>query len=98
MAGEADSIEVVDNPKERRYEAHVDGAVAGYVFYHRRDGEIVVIHTEVLEEFEGRGVGSRLVSGALDDIRVQGLSVVPMCPFTRGYIERHPEYADLVAA
>jgi predicted GNAT family acetyltransferase len=97
MAAEVSDIEVVDNPEQRRYEALVDGEIAGYVFYHRRDDAVVVVHTEVADEFEGRGVGSRLVAAALDDIRSQGLSVVPVCPFTRGYIERHPEYADLVA-
>jgi predicted GNAT family acetyltransferase len=43
------------------------------------------------------GLGSRLVRAALDDVRSQGGRVVPLCPFVRGWIERHPDYADLVA-
>lgn len=89
---------VQDNPAKRRYEAIVDGEVAGYVFYQEREGELVLIHTEVAEEFEGQGIGSRLAAGTLDDIRARGLRIVPLCPFIKGYIERHPDYADLVAA
>ena len=59
---------------------------------------IVLVHTEVDEELEGTGVGSRLVRGTLDDIRSRGLGVVPVCPFVRSFIGRHHEYADLVVA
>ena len=91
-------IQVVDNPAQRRYEALVDGEVAGYVFYQQGEGELVLIHTEVEEAFEGQGVGSRLAAGTLDDVRARGLRIVPVCPFIKSYIERHPEYADIVAA
>lgn len=91
-------IQVGDNPAKRRYEVLVDGAVAGYVFYQQREDALVLIHTEVGEEFEGKGVGSRLAAGTLDDVRARGLRIVPVCPFIKSYIERHPEYADLVAA
>jgi predicted GNAT family acetyltransferase len=56
----------------------------------------VLVHTEVAPSAEGAGVGSRLVRGALDDVRARGLRVAPLCPFVREYIRRHPEYADLV--
>jgi predicted GNAT family acetyltransferase len=95
---EGPEVQVADNPAEARYEALVDGKLAGAVFYRERPGKLVLIHTEVAEEFEGRGVGGRLVAGALDDIRERGLSVTPLCPFASAYIERHPEYADLIAA
>jgi predicted GNAT family acetyltransferase len=91
-------IEVADNPDRRRYEARVGGDVAGYVFYQVRPDRLVLVHTEVEEEFEGQGVGGRLVAGTLDDVRRRGLSVTVLCPFAAAYIERHPEYADLVAA
>lgn len=87
---------VRDNPRERRYEALVDGRVAGVVFYRERDDAIVLVHTEVAPEFEGQGIGGRLVAGTLDDIRSRGLQIVPRCPFVRSYLARHPEYADLV--
>ena len=87
-----------DNPDRRRFEAVVDGEVAGIVFYQERDGALVLVHTEVADEFEGQGIGSRLAAGTLDEARARGVSVIPMCPFIRGYIERHPEYADLVSS
>ena len=90
-------IRVADNPEKRRYEALVDGAIAGCVFYQQREGELALVHTEVADEFEGQGVGSRLAAGTLDDIRARGLRIRPLCPFIAGYIERHPEYRDLVA-
>jgi uncharacterized protein len=89
---------VRDNPDELRYEVLVDGQVAGLLFYRAREGELVLVHTEVADEFEGQGIGSRLVAGALDDIRARGLRIVPICPFVKGYLGRHPEYTDLIAA
>jgi predicted GNAT family acetyltransferase len=96
MTGEP--VEVVDNPDEQRFEARVGGGLAGLLYYRERPGRLVLVHTEVAEEFEGHGVGGRLVAGALDDIRERGLTVTTLCPFAAGYVEKHPEYADLVAA
>ena len=59
-------------------------------------GAAVLVHTEIAPSVEGEGLGSTLVAGALDDIRARGLEVVPLCPFASAFIERHPEYADLV--
>ena len=90
-------IEVVDNPDEHRYEARdADGAVLGFSAY-RRSGETVVFtHTEVDDDQEGKGVGSVLVRGALDDVRRAGRKIRPLCPFVKAYVDRHEEYADLV--
>jgi predicted GNAT family acetyltransferase len=90
-------IEITDNPEQHRFEAHLDGAVAGHVSY-RRDGDrITLVHTEVGEEFEGQGVGSRLARGVLDRLRDEGVVVVPACEFIAGWIDKHPDYEDLVA-
>ena len=89
--------EVVDVPEERRYELRSGDRLIGFSSYRRRDGAIVFMHTTVDESEAGHGFGSRLAAAALDDARRQGLEVVPQCPFIAGYIERHPEYADLVA-
>jgi predicted GNAT family acetyltransferase len=91
-------VTVQDNPAKSRYEASDDtGVVAGFAQYTMRDGTLVFTHTEVDDAFEGRGVGSALARGALDDVRERGLPVRPDCEFIRGYIEKHEEYADLVA-
>jgi uncharacterized protein len=88
--------EVRDNPEAQRYEVTVDGELAGYAAYRSHAGLIAFMHTEVGEAFEGRGVGSTLVSTALDDARRRGLEVLPFCPFVNSYLQRHREYVDLV--
>ena len=90
------SIEVHDNSDESRYEALLDGQPVGFAYYRTEPGRVVFTHTEVRAEAEGKGVGSVLVRSALDDVRRRGLSVIPLCPFVRSYIARHPEYDDLV--
>jgi uncharacterized protein len=90
---------VVDVPERRRYEAldvEADDRLAGFAEYIHTDSLITFTHTEVQPAYEGQGVGSTLVRAALDDARSRGLSVLPVCPFFRGWIQLHPEYADLV--
>ena len=87
---------VRDNPGALRYELVVDGDVAGEIRYRRTPERIALVHTEVSPSLEGQGLGSRLVAGALDDIRAHGLHAVPICPFVSSYIRQHPEYDDLV--
>lgn len=90
------SVEVVDNSGESRFEVHVDGKVAGFADYRLLPTKIVFTHTEVLPDYEGKGMASRLVKTALETSRATGLRVVPLCPYVKDYIERHPEFADLV--
>ena len=87
---------VVDNPAELRYELRVGDEVVGQIRYATEPGLVVLVHTDVAEAIEGKGLGSVLVRGALEDLRARGLRVVPVCPFVAAYIRRHPEYADLV--
>jgi len=88
--------EVVDVPDDHRYEIRLGGDLAGFAVYHRRGGRAYFVHTEIDPAFEGKGLGSALAKGALDAQRALGESVVPLCPFIRSYIDRHPDYADLV--
>lgn len=89
-------VVVRNNPDERRFELVVDSATVGEIFYRSTPDAVALLHTQVLPSLEGQGLASRLVSSALDDIRGRGLRVVPICPFVRAYIRRHPEYSDLV--
>jgi uncharacterized protein len=91
-------ITVTRNDERNRFEATVDGTLAGFAAYRLREGVIEFTHTEIDDAFEGKGVGSTLVSEALDQVRAEGLEVIATCPFVRGYIERHQEYADLLAS
>jgi len=86
---------VQNNTTKHRYELEVEGHIAAS-YYLMSDGVITFTHTEVPKELEGKGIGSRLVKGALDQVRANGLKVVPQCPFVKGYIGKHPEYADLL--
>jgi uncharacterized protein len=87
---------VTNAPDRNRYEATIDGRLAGFAVYRDEGTSRVFLHTEVFPEFEGKGVGSALARGALDDVRASGRSLVALCPFVRAYIERHPDYVDLV--
>jgi uncharacterized protein len=90
-------LTVVDVPEQSRYEARTqDGKVAGILMYKLADRLLVVTHTEVEPEYEGHGVGGQLVQTMLDEVRRRGLHVLPICPFTKAWVERHPDYQDLV--
>jgi predicted GNAT family acetyltransferase len=87
-----------DNPTELRYEL-VDGdTVIGQIRYRREPGAVALVHTEVEPMYEGQGLAGTLVEGALQDLRERGLGVIPVCPFVRTWLRRHPEYADLVVS
>ena len=91
------TVEVTNNEAEKRYEARMDGRLAGSAFYDTADDLIVFTHTEVDDAFEGKGVGSALARWALDDVRADGRrKVIARCPFIKGWIDRHPDYRDLL--
>jgi predicted GNAT family acetyltransferase len=87
--------EVVDNAAAHRFEIHTDEGLA-VLQYALADGRLQLMHTEVPEALEGHGYGGALARFALESARSRRLGVVPLCPFVRAYLERHPEYADLV--
>ena len=86
--------QVIDNRAAGRFELTEDGETA-IAAYTREGGSIVFTHTEVPPALEGHGVGSRLVAGALAQVRAAGLTVVPACSFVAAYVRRHPDAADL---
>ena len=88
-------LTVTNNETQQQYEVQVEGSLA-VVQYERRGQRIVLLHTEVPEALEGRGVGSALARSALEDARARDLTVVPSCPFVSAYIRKHPEYLALV--
>lgn len=89
-------VAVHDETAEHRYEAWLDGRLAGVLVYELDGSTVTLVHTEVEPAAEGQGVGSALARRALDDVRAAGRSAVPLCPFVRAWIARHPDYADLV--
>jgi uncharacterized protein len=91
-------IVVADAPGRERFEVTVDDEPGGFLVYRAREGLLALIHTEVEDRFEGRGLGGRLARFALDQAREQGLAVLPFCPFVNDWMKRHREYVDLVPA
>jgi uncharacterized protein len=91
-------IAITDAPELKRFEATVDGELAGFLIYRSRQGLLALIHTEVEERFEGHGLGGRLARFALDQARERGVAVLPFCPFVNDWMKRHREYVDLVPA
>ena len=89
-------VEVVDNPDASRFEVRADGWLAELI-YRRHGQRLVLVHTEVPPELEGRGIGGALVTAAIDVAAREGLTLVPYCPFARGWLERHPDAASRVA-
>ena len=88
--------EINKNAEANRCEMQVGEHVASVQFRSETDGTVRLPHTEVPAALEGQGIGSRLARGVLDSIRADGQQVVPRCTFIAGYIDRHPEYQDLV--
>jgi uncharacterized protein len=93
-----DAPVVTDNPAASRYELHVGTAMAGFVDYQLsdRDKVISLVHTEVEPAFRNDHLATHLARFSLDDARERGLAVLPYCPYINSWIEKHPEYADLV--
>jgi hypothetical protein len=93
--GDPDMSGVTVNSEKSRYEMPVEGHIA-FVTFRRAPDRITLLHAEVPPELAGRGIGSRLAKATLDAVRAEGLKVVPRCSFLAAYIQRHPEYQDLL--
>ena len=87
--------EVINNRADHRYELTVDGHIAA-TYYAVADGVITFIHTEVPPELGGKGIGSKLIKGALDLVRADGLKVIAQCPFVKAFIDKNAAYQDLL--
>ena len=92
----SDAVPVTDNQAASRFEVSEGGYLAELI-YHRSGNRLALIHTEVPEELEGRGIGGMLVTAAVDRAVREGLTIVPYCPFARRWLERHSDVADRVA-
>lgn len=87
-----------NNPDECRYELVSDGEVVGVAEYRRQGDALIFPHTQVKPALRGQGLGARLVQGALDDARANGLRVVAHCWYVAEFIDDNPEYQDLLVA
>jgi len=87
--------DIIDNKAQHRFELEVDGHLAA-TYYKIDDGVITFLHTEVPPELGGKGIGSRLIKGALDQVRAKGLKVIAECQFVKAFIGKNPAYQDLL--
>ena len=87
---------VRDNKANSRFELDVEGGVA-FANYRLTPRAVIITHTETPRALRGRGIASELVRGALDLIRADGHKVIAGCGFVVDYLDKHPEYEDLVA-
>jgi uncharacterized protein len=91
--------ELVDDPQARRYRLRIEGQEVGFVEYDLVGADSILIkHTEVGSQHEGKGYGAELVRRVLDDVRGRRLAVIPTCPYALNFIRRHPEYHGVVRA
>lgn len=96
MSNETAEPRVSQNAGASRFECQVDGRLS-VLEYEMREGTMILTHTEVPRELSGRGIAQKIVGTALDHARAHHLRVVAQCPYVAAYIERHPEYQDLLA-
>ena len=89
-------VTVTNAKDQKRYEARVDGVLAAVADYIPTDELVAFTHTQVMAGFEGKGLGSTVVRHGLDDVRRQQLAALAVCPFVTAYVQRHPEYRDLL--
>lgn len=88
-------MNVVENAGQNRFELSLDGGTA-LVAYRRDGARLVLVHTEVPEQFAGQGIGSKLAKGVFELLRASGRKAVVRCEFLKGWIAKHPEYDDVV--
>jgi predicted GNAT family acetyltransferase len=87
--------DIVNNKPHQRYELAVEGHIAA-TYYTIADGVITFVHTEVPPELGGKGIGSKLIKGALDQVRADGLKLIAQCAFVKAFIGKNPGYQDLL--
>jgi uncharacterized protein len=90
------SLEVQNDEKNRKFHASVEGREAA-IEYVKMGDAYNLLHTFVPEELRGRHVGEELVRGTLDQIKAQGATFLPTCPFVQAFVKKHPEYQAGVA-
>ena len=96
MTENTETVAVVRNDAEGRYDITVDGEPAGFTVFIDRGEQRIFPHTELDEKFSGRGLSGILVHDALEDTRAAGKRVVPVCPLVKRYVSKHPEVQDIV--
>ena len=89
-------VTVSENKEKKRFEVLIDDKIA-MIEYIRAQNKVYLTHTEVPTELEGKGIASSMVKQVLQQIKDEGLELVPLCPFVAAYLKRHPEWKEILA-
>jgi len=92
------NIKITDDPVNRFYEITVDGTYAGLLVYELTGPRYSLVHTYIEPSFRGQGLATRLLRHVLDDLRAKGTTATNYCPVVDAFLDKHPEYRDLVDA
>lgn len=88
---------IINNASNSRIEAKLDAEVIGLIDYELSDDKVMIVpHTEVNTKYEGQGIAGAMTKVLLDFAESSGYKVLPICPYTKTYIDRHPEYHKLL--
>lgn len=93
---DGNGLQVVDNPAAGRFEVRTEEEVAELI-YRKNGNRLVLVHTGVPDALGGHGIAGQLVQAALDKAAASGMTVVPLCPYARSWLKRHPDEAAKVS-
>jgi predicted GNAT family acetyltransferase len=90
------TMQVVNNKKAFRYEIAFENGETAYLEYRWRKGDMLLMHTLVPKDQRGKGYAAELVQHVFEDLRERGIKAVAYCPYVIAYLEKHPEYCELI--
>lgn len=96
MNTEIKDIPLIQNKEMQQFEMHINSSTA-LVAYEEKGDKYALIHTEVPEALEGKGIASILVLKVLNFIEAEGRKIIPLCPYVKSYLKKHPEWERIVA-
>lgn len=90
------NVELINNEAIHNFELFVEGH-RSFIDYIKKNDKYYLVHTEVPEELEGKGVASALVDKALTYIEEHNGKIVPLCVYIQSFLKRHPDWNRVVA-
>lgn len=90
-------IQQTNDTKRGYFEAVEDGKEAGKMTYTwAGDSKFIIDHTEVSPDFNGKGVGKKLLMTAVEYARTNDLKIIPLCPFAKSVFDKTPDIRDVL--
>ena len=90
---------VIHDTERRLFEIRLSpDAPPAFLEYAVAGDHVVFKHTFVPEALRGQGLAAHLVRAALAEARRAGWKVIPRCSYVATFIQRHPEFADLITS